>query len=130
MTRGFLSLRFSEEAPHIKLFAGYLKASLEKQGHEIFLSAAGAGDNFGKSVGKAMLEMDYIVPLVTLDPPYGQDTGNEYSSYEELSYASEQKKKICVVMMCESIKQLAGKLDTMDDTYAVPWFRKCSSHHC
>merc|ERR1719229_344155 len=87
----FLSLRFTNKA--VKDFAKALKDALERQGHEVFLCAAGTGDEFGVIIGKALFSMDYMVSFVTLNPNYGANAGGKYTTYYELKYAFNQGKK-------------------------------------
>merc|ERR1712150_443435 len=42
----------------------------------------------------ALYEMDYIVCFLTLNPLYAQNSGGTYTTYYELNYAFEHKKKI------------------------------------
>ena len=80
-------------------FAQHLQKALEKRGHEVFLCAAGFGDQFGPQIRKALYKMTYFLPLITLEPKYGQNSGGTYTTYFELQWAHENKRRICPVMM-------------------------------
>merc|ERR1712032_431178 len=77
----------------------YLRDDLQEAGYKVFLCSAKVGQEFGPSIAAALQSCKYFVPLLTLHPMYGEDTGGSYSTFHELQLAGEHHKKICPVMM-------------------------------
>merc|ERR1719401_476075 len=95
----FLSLRFTD--PALKNFANLIKMEWEKLGHDVFLCAAGYGDSFGGIIANALSAKPNFVAFITLDPPYGENSGGTFTTHYELDFAYQRKKKIFPIMMYE-----------------------------
>lgn len=92
----FLSLRFGGDKDQ-RANAHLLKEELAKQSVRCFLCAAGPGESFGDQIRKALFSCCVLVAFATDN--YGEDSGTKFTTYYELDYAFQYKRRIVPLRM-------------------------------
>lgn len=92
----FISARFLGDSTQEQ--AKTLYEELLQLGVKVFMVSTNAGDNFGKQVMAALYHSKTLIAFCSSN--YGALTASAYSTYHELEYANEQKKRILPVKLC------------------------------
>mmetsp|Transcript_63160 Transcript_63160/g.195562 ORF Transcript_63160/g.195562 Transcript_63160/m.195562 type:complete len:334 (+) Transcript_63160:56-1057(+) len=104
-----LSGRFDGDAN--ESFMRRVADKLQFAGVSPYIVKANAGDQFGMMTKKGLRYSYAMVAFASQSPPYGQDTGNPYSTYHELEYyiANKAEMRLLIVQLADTFPPTTGE---------------------
>lgn len=109
----FISLRFAEAHEEAKV----LRDALEQRGVSCFLCAVAPGEDLWESITNALDTARLAVVMGTRT--YGEDTGNQYCTHQELKFIRAESKPIFLIKMCERFENKNARWSFADLCYEL-----------